>query len=160
MIAGADLRKSGELWPLTSTSSTPREANSIRRACGSVNLPRIPQRRSKFVGANYRLQAFHHRELWMLGGGICCFLCLTDKGMTTPHRGADGLWPPPASEGHDGSEFRHRGFGLAATRQLGSPAQIPHRTGARDDEEARPRRLALHVRRKRSLPHRHAHSRL
>src|SRR5229473_8241278 len=36
--------------------------------------------------------------------------------------------------GADGSEFRHRGFGLAATRQLGSAAQIPDRTGARDDE--------------------------
>src|SRR6266566_3474606 len=48
--------------------------------------------------------------------------------------------------GLHGSKFRHRGFGLAAARQLGSLAQIPHRTGARDDEKARPRRPALHVR--------------
>ena len=38
--------------------------------------------------------------------------------------------------------------------------EVPHRAGAREDEEARPRRHALHVRRERALPHRHAHARL
>ena len=45
---------------------------------------------------------------------------------------------------------------LAAARQLGPAARIPHRARARDDEEARPRRHALHVRRERALHHRHA----
>src|SRR5215813_8944322 len=62
----------------------------------------------------------------------------------------------PVGEGHHGSEFRYCRPRLAAARQLGSPAQVPHRTSARDDEEARPRRLAVHVRRERALPHRHA----
>ena len=36
--------------------------------------------------------------------------------------------------------------------------EVPHRARARDDEEARPRRHALHVRRERALHHRHAHA--
>src|SRR5262245_50648045 len=38
----------------------------------------------------------------------------------------------------DGSEFRHRRPRLAAARQLGPHAQVPHRAGAGDDEEAWP----------------------
>ena len=53
-------------------------------------------------------------------------------------------------------EFRHRRPGLAAAGQLGPAARIPHRARAHDDEEARARRHALHVRRERALHHRHA----
>ena len=55
-----------------------------------------------------------------------------------------------------GREFRHRRLGLAAAGQLGPAARIPHRARAHDDEEARPRRHAVHVRRERPLHHRHA----
>ena len=56
-----------------------------------------------------------------------------------------------------GANFGIAGLGLAAAGQLGPAAQIPHRARPRDDEEARPRRDAVHVRRERPLPHRHAH---
>ena len=57
---------------------------------------------------------------------------------------------------HGNGKFRHRRPRLAAARQLGPAARIPHRARAGDDEEARPRRHALHVRRERALHHRHA----
>ncbi len=67
---------------------------------------------------------------------------------------------PTGAGGHHGSEFRHCRPRLAAARQLGAHAQVPHRAGAGNDEEARARRHALHVRRERALHHRHAHARL
>src|SRR5262245_57406484 len=56
----------------------------------------------------------------------------------------------------NGCEFRHRRLGLAAAGQLGPHAQVPDRAGPGDDEETWARRRALHVRRERSLPYRHA----
>ena len=66
--------------------------------------------------------------------------------------------PADRREEPHGSEFWHCRHGLAAAGQLGSAARIPHRASARDDEEAWPRRPALHVRRERALHHRHADS--
>src|SRR5262245_20703030 len=74
---------------------------------------------------------------------------------TAMRRGETAL-PRRREELHGHSEFRHRRFGLAAARQLGPDEEVPDRARTRDDEEAWPRRSALHVRRERALPHRHA----
>ena len=97
----------------------------------------------------------------MLPARIYYFCLRPPPALAFPNQQARLAQRRPVREGgRHGSEFRHCRPGLAAARQLGPHAQVPHRAGARDDEEARPRRHALHVRRERALPHRHAHARL
>src|SRR5262245_39906388 len=58
----------------------------------------------------------------------------------------------------DGREFRDSGSRLATACQLGSDAEIPVGTRAGAHEGAWARRHAVHVRRERSVPDRHADS--
>src|SRR5206468_717965 len=67
------------------------------------------------------------------------------------------LSPSPTAEERHG-ELRHRGRGLAAAGQLGPPAEVSARAGARADEGPQPRRPPFDVRRERALRDEHSHA--